>query len=263
MNAAKKQAREKKPVITAKGIVNRFGDHVVHDGLDFEILPGEVIGVVGGSGSGKSVLLRTIIGLNRPAAGTVAIQGRDIFKLSPDEFFQAQHLWGVLFQQGALFSNLTVIENIAFQLHEMTDLPDDIIHRLARMKVELVGLPANAGPKYPAELSGGMIKRAALARAMALDPKVLFLDEPTSGLDPISAEGFDKLIRDLVDYLGISVFMITHDLDSLFSICDRVAVLVDKKIKLGTLQEQLDDPHPWLREYFHGARARAAGHKKA
>jgi phospholipid/cholesterol/gamma-HCH transport system ATP-binding protein len=256
-------ATAQKPLIEVRGLVNRFGRHTVHDGLDFDIMPGEVLGVVGGSGTGKSVLLRTIIGLNRPAGGTVKIEGSDIFKLSGDRFYGIQHLWGVLFQQGALFSNLTVTENIAFQLREATTLPDETILRLSRMKVELAGLPANAGPKYPAELSGGMVKRAALARALALDPKVLFLDEPTSGLDPVSAAGFDQLIRDLVDNLGISVFMITHDLDSLFSICDRVAVLVDKKIRLGTLEDHLQDKHPWLQEYFHGARARAVAKKKA
>lgn len=249
--------QKQKPLVKVSGVVNRFGAHTVHDGLDFEMHAGEVIGVVGGSGTGKSVLLRTIIGLNRPVAGTVEVQGRDIFSLSPDDFFEAQRLWGVLFQQGALFSNLTVIENVAFQLREMTDLQEETVQALARMKVELAGLPAAAGHKYPSALSGGMVKRAALARAMALDPKILFLDEPTSGLDPISAAAFDGLIRDMADNLGICVFMITHDLDSLFSICDRVAVLVDKKIKVGTLEGQMNDPHPWLQSYFHGTRARA------
>jgi len=245
-----------KPLIEVRNLVNRFGSHVVHDGLNFDIFPKEIVGVVGGNGTGKSVLLRTIVGLQRPTSGTVVIEGRDIGQLNAKEFLNLQKLWGVLFQKGALFSNLTVIENIAFQLKEKTPLSENDAGRLARMRVEMVGLPANAGAKYPAELSGGMIKRAALARALVLDPKILFLDEPTSGLDNVAAESFDRLIRDLVDYLGVSVFMITHDLDSLHSICDRVAVLVDRKIRTGALQDHLRDPHPWLQEYFHNKRAR-------
>ena len=239
-----------KPLIEVRNLVNSFGSNTVHDGLDFDIFPGEVVGVVGGNGTGKSVLLRTIVGLQKPVSGTVTIAGRN-----PAERSQ-ENLWGVLFQKGALFSNLTVIENISFQLHEKTALSAEDIRRLALMKIELVGLPVTAGPKYPSELSGGMTKRAALARALALDPRILFLDEPTAGLDAPAAEGFDQLIRDLVDYLGISVFMITHDLDSLASICDRIAVLVDKKIRMGTLKDHLKDKHPWLQEYFHGKRAR-------
>ncbi|TAL39558.1 MAG: ATP-binding cassette domain-containing protein [Alphaproteobacteria bacterium] len=245
------------PIIQVRGLVNRFGAHVVHDGLDFDVFPGEIVGIVGGNGTGKSVLLRTIIGLQRPAAGTVLIEGRDIAKLSPAEFQEVEKLWGVLFQKGALFSNLTVTENIAFQFRERTALSESMIHDLARMKIELVGLPADAGKKYPAQLSGGMVKRAALARALALDPKILFLDEPTSGLDPISAEGFDHLIRDISTQLGVSVFMITHDLDSLFNICDRIAVLVDRKIRVGSLEDHMKDKHPWLQEYFHGERAKS------
>ncbi len=231
-----------KPLIEARNIVNKFGSHVVHDGLDFDIFAGEIVGLVGGNGTGKSVLLRTLVGLHRPTSGTVMIEEKKT--------------WGVLFQKGALFSNLTVIENIAFQLREKTSLSDSDIRNLARMRIELVGLPAHAGSKYPSALSGGMIKRAALARALALDPRILFLDEPTAGLDAVAAEAFDQLLRDLVDNLGISVMMITHDLDSLHSICDRIAVLVDKKIKTGTLQDHLKDPHPWLQEYFHGKRAK-------
>ncbi len=245
-----------RPTISVRNLVNRFGNHVVHDGLNFDIFPREIVAVVGGNGTGKSVLLRTIVGLQKPTSGTVIIEDKDLSKLNREEALNVQRLWGVLFQKGALFSNLTVIENISFQLKEKTALDDASIRRLARMRVELVGLPTNAGEKYPSQLSGGMIKRAALARSLVLDPKILFLDEPTAGLDAVAAEGFDQLIRDLVDYLGISVFMITHDLDSLASICDRIAVLIDKKMKTGTLKDHLADPHPWLQEYFHGKRAR-------
>jgi len=239
-----------RPIIEVRNLVNRFDNNTVHDGLDFDIFPGEVVGVVGGNGTGKSVLLRTVVGLQKPVSGTVMIAGQDV------SVHKEKNLWGVLFQKGALFSNLTVIENIAFQLREKTQLSAQDIRHLALMKIELVGLPVTAGPKYPSELSGGMTKRAALARALALDPRILFLDEPTAGLDAPAAEGFDQLIRELVDYIGISVFMITHDLDSLASICDRIAVLMDKKIKMGTLKDHLKDPHPWMQEYFHNKRAR-------
>lgn len=245
-----------KPLIEVRDLVNRFGAHTVHDGLNFDIRAGEVVGVVGGNGMGKSVLLRTIVGLHKPTSGSIRISGIEITRLPPKELLKVQQLWGVMFQKGALFSNLTVIENVSFQLREKTTLSAADIRRIAMMKLELVGLPVNAGPKYPSELSGGMTKRAALARALALDPRVLFLDEPTAGLDAPAAEGFDTLIRDLVDYLGVSVFMITHDLDSLATACDRIAALVDHKMRSGTLQDHLKDPHPWLQEYFHGPRAR-------
>lgn len=245
------------PIIRVRGVVNRFGKKVLHDGVDLDVMPREVLGVVGGNGTGKTVLLRSIIGLQKPQAGSVIVDGHDVTKMKPQEMLGIQRLWGVLFQKGALFSNLTVIENVAFQLKESTKLPEEKIRGLARMKIELVGLEAEAGYKYPAQLSGGMARRAALARALALDPKILFLDEPTAWLDPISADGFDMLIRDLSDRLGITVFMITHDLNSLFTICDRIAVLVDRKVRVGTLDDHMKDNHPWLQEYFHGRRANA------
>lgn len=243
-------------IIKVRGLVNKFGDHVVHDGVDFDIFPKEIVGVVGGNGTGKSVLLRSIVGLQRPSAGEVLVQGRDINKMNEPQRLAAQRLWAVLFQKGALFSNLTVVENVAFQLREKTSLSERDIRALARMRIDMVGLPQNAGDKYPSELSGGMTKRAALARALVLDPKILFLDEPTAGLDSVAAEGFDQMIRGLVDDLGISVFMITHDLDSLHNICDRIAVLVDRKMTSGTLADHLKNPHPWVHDYFHNKRAR-------
>jgi phospholipid/cholesterol/gamma-HCH transport system ATP-binding protein len=246
-------------VISLRGIVNRFGRQVVHDGLDFDVRRGEVMGIVGGSGSGKSVLLRTIIGLNKPAEGSIEILGRRLDRLSEGERRRIEEHWGVLFQNGALFSSLTVAENVEAPIKEHTDLPAPLRHEVAEMKIRLVGLAPEAAAKYPSELSGGMKKRAGLARALALDPEILFLDEPTAGLDPIGAAEFDELIGSLQRSLGLTVVMITHDLDSLAAICDRIAVLVDKKIKVGTLAELQRDNHPWIRDYFHGPRARAAG----
>ncbi len=246
------------PIIEVKGLRNQFGKQVVHDGLDFAIYPGEIVGIVGGSGAGKSVLLESMIGLHRPNDGSVFVAGQDIVPMSNRKKLQVQKLWGVLFQGGALFSSLTVKQNVALPLRECAHISKRAAEELAEVKIELVGLPADARDKLPAQLSGGMVKRAGLARALALDPKVLFLDEPTSGLDPISANAFDKLIRALSRSLGLAVVMITHDLDSIFSICDRIAVLVDKKIRVGTLKEQLQDEHPWVKAYFHGERARSA-----
>lgn len=245
--------------ISLRGIVNRFGKQVVHDGLDLDIRRGEVIGIVGGSGTGKSVLLRTIIGLNRPAAGTITVLGKRMDELSDAERTKIEARWGVLFQNGALFSSLTVAENVQAPMREHTDLPEDLMDELAALKIRLAGLPAEAGAKYPSQLSGGMKKRAGIARALALDPEILFLDEPTAGLDPIGAAEFDDLIKNLQRSLGLTVVMITHDLDSLVAICDRIGVLIDRRIRVATLAEHLKDEHPWIKEYFHGKRARAAG----
>lgn len=245
-------------VIPIRGLINRFGGQTVHENLDLDVRRGEVLGVVGGSGTGKSVLLRTIIGLNRPSAGSIKVLGQDIARLNDAEWRQLQSRWGVLFQGGALFSSLTVAQNIVAPLREHTDLPAPLVAELVALKIQMVGLPADAAGKYPAQLSGGMKKRAGLARALALDPEILFLDEPTAGLDPIGAAAFDSLIRNLQQSLGLTVFMVTHDLDSLHAICDRIAVLVDKRVKVGTMADHMKDDHPWIREYFHGPRARAA-----
>jgi len=246
------------PIIRVRNLVNRFGSETVHDGLDLEVFRGEVLGVVGASGSGKSVLLRTIIGLNRPVGGSVEVFGRDILAISDTDQREVEKHWGVLFQDGALFSSLTVAENIEVPLKEYYDMPLRLMDEIAAFKVGIVGLPDGTGEKYPAQLSGGMRKRSGLARALALDPEIVFLDEPTAGLDPIAAGDFDILIRDLRGSLGLTVFMVTHDLDTLFAICDRVAVLVDRKIRVGTLEQMLQDDHPWIQSYFHGPRGRAA-----
>jgi phospholipid/cholesterol/gamma-HCH transport system ATP-binding protein len=246
------------PIIRVRGLVNRFGEETVHDGLDLDVFRGEVLGVVGASGSGKSVLLRTIIGLNRPVAGRVEVLGRNILEIGTAEHRAIERHWGVLFQDGALFSSLTVAQNIEVPLKEHYDMPLSLMDEIAAYKVGIVGLPEGTGEKYPAQLSGGMRKRSGLARALALDPQIVFLDEPTAGLDPIAAGDFDELIRDLRGSLGLTVFMVTHDLDTLFAVCDRVAVLVDKRIRVGRLVEMLSDEHPWIRSYFHGPRGRAA-----
>ena len=249
----------RQPPIEVKGLVSAFGDRVIHNGLDLTVQPGEVLGVVGGSGAGKSVLLNTIIGLKRPEGGEVKVFGQDINRASEQQMEQIEQRWGVLFQAGALFSNLTVRGNVAAPFFEHTTLSRPEIYELADLKIALTGLPPHAGDLKPAELSGGMRKRAALARALALDPELLFLDEPTSGLDPIGAGAFDALIRDLSDSLGLTVFMITHDLDSLYAICDRVAVIADKKVvAVGPIAELRQSPHPWIQEYFNGPRGRVA-----
>jgi phospholipid/cholesterol/gamma-HCH transport system ATP-binding protein len=245
-------------MVRVRGLVTRINGRTIHDGIDLELRRGEVLGVVGGSGAGKSVLLRTIVGLMTPAAGTVEVFGKEMASISERERNQLEARWGVLFQDGALFSSLTVAENIDVPLKEQFALPHRLLVEIAQLKLSLVGLAPEVAALYPAELSGGMRKRAGLARALALDPSLLFLDEPTAGLDPISAGEFDRLIGDLKASLGLTVFMVTHDLDSLVAICDRIAVLIDKRLKIGTMAELVRDPHPWLQAYFRGPRGRAA-----
>jgi phospholipid/cholesterol/gamma-HCH transport system ATP-binding protein len=245
------------PAIRVRGLVTRFGAQTIHDGLDFSVRRGEIIGIVGGSGTGKTVLMRTIIGLQRPTAGEVELLG-ETMDWDGSSTRELAGRFGMLFQDGALFSALTVGQNIQVPMREMGGFPAELMDELARLKIEMVGLPPNACGKYPSQLSGGMKKRAGLARALALDPDVVFLDEPTAGLDPIGASDFDQLILDLQAALGLTVVMVTHDLDSLARICDRIAVLLDKKMVVGTIAELAANPHPWLQSYFHGPRARAA-----
>ena len=260
MNAAAEAPLDPEaPPIEVRGLVTRFGDHVVHEHLDLVIPRGQVVGVVGGSGAGKSVLLNTIIGLREPQGGSVRIFGQDIRYARRRQWTAIERRWGVLFQQGALWSNLTVRENVAAPMLEHTGMGKAEIGELADLKIALAGLPAGAGALKPSELSGGMIKRASLARALALDPELLFLDEPTSGLDPIGAAAFDTLIQELSDGLRLTVFMITHDLDSLYKITDQVAVLADKRVvAMAPVRELERSDHPWIQSYFHGERGRAA-----
>ena len=248
------------PIISVRGLLNRFGEQVVHEGLDLDVRRGEILGVVGGSGSGKSVLMRSIIGLRIPDAGQIDVLGTDARSTRDEDRRHIERNTGVLFQDGALFSSLTVGENVLVPLKEHhPELPDSWRYELALLKVKLAGLPADAINKLPSQLSGGMRKRAGLARALALDPPLLFLDEPTAGLDPIGAAAFDNLIRTLQQALGLTVFLITHDLDTLYAICDRVAVLADRKVVVNApLAEVERVDHPWVQEYFHGPRARAA-----
>jgi phospholipid/cholesterol/gamma-HCH transport system ATP-binding protein len=242
-------------LVDVRGLVNRFGRQKVHDGLDMQVSRGEVFGILGGSGSGKSVLLRTILGLRQPQSGSVHIEGRDLTQLGDAALREVKGRYGVTFQHGALFSALTLRENVQLPMREHLRLPTDALEELTKLKIALVGLPPDAADKYPAQLSGGMIKRAALARALALDPKLLFLDEPTAGLDPISAAAFDDLIAYLQKELQLTVVMITHDLDTIFRLCDHVGVIVDQKMITDTRARIVDYPHPWIRAYFHGARA--------
>lgn len=256
---APKAADAAEAVVSLRGITNRFGKNSVHENLDLDIYKGEIIGLIGGSGSGKSVLLRTILGLNRQAEGSVVIMGVDMDKVSEKEKASIRRRWGVLFQDGALFSSLNVGENVQFPLREFADLSKDMMRDIARMKIQAAGLPASAYDKFPGELSGGMRKRAGLARALAMDPAILLLDEPTAGLDPISASDFDQLLLTLRENLGLTVCMVTHDLDTLYATCDRVAVLAEKRIYAVDAIDKLKDlDHPWIQEYFNGPRGRAA-----
>ena len=243
-------------IISVRDLVNRFGRQTVHDGVSFDVHAGEVFGIVGGSGSGKSVLLKTMLGLRKPDSGVVEVEGHDITSMSERELREVKRRYGVTFQHGALFTSLTVTENVILPMVESFALEEATLQSLAELRLRMVGLPVDAGAKFPAQLSGGMIKRAALARALALDPALLFLDEPTAGLDPIAATAFDDLVLYLRHTLGLTVVMVTHDLDTLARTCDRVAVLVDGKVIVDTLPGIVRNEHPWVREYFHGARGR-------
>ncbi|GAB5469889.1 MAG: ABC transporter ATP-binding protein [Rhodospirillales bacterium] len=250
--------REREAVIEVRGLVNQFGRQVVHDQLDLTVLRGEVMGVVGGSGTGKSVLMRTIIGLIKPKAGSIVVLGQTMESLNDRARQAVQSRWGVLFQDGALFSSLTVGQNVEVPLREHTALSAKAREDLVALKLALVGLPAESATKYPSEISGGMRKRVGLARALALDAEILFLDEPTAGLDPISASAFDQLIRTLQATLELTVVLVTHDLDTLYTTCDRVAALLNKKVTVGTIAELTEVEDPWIKEYFLGPRGRAA-----
>ena len=238
----------------------RFGTANVLKGVNLDVYKGEIMGFVGASGAGKSVLLRTVIGLVKPTSGSIKVFGHELTNADTDEREVIERHWGILFQEGALFSSLNVRQNVQFPMRKYLDLPQRLMDEIAAAKLKMVGLPSDVGSKMPSELSGGMIKRVALARALALDPQIVFLDEPTSGLDPISAGDFDSLIRTLQQTLGLTVFMVTHDLDSLHSVCDRIAVLVEGKvIEAGPMSVMMASQHPWLKAYFHGTRSRGAG----
>jgi phospholipid/cholesterol/gamma-HCH transport system ATP-binding protein len=244
-------------IVEVRDLVNRFGTQLVHDHLDMTVYEQDVFAIVGASGAGKSVLLRSILGLQQPSEGRVLIGGRDLAQLSDRELRGVKARYGATFQAGALYSALTVLQNVQFPMIEHLELPSEAFEELAMLKIRLVGLPADAAAKYPAQLSGGMVKRVALARALALDPRLLFLDEPTSGLDPISAAAFDELVRNLHQQLRLTVVMITHDLDTIFRNCNRVGVIVDRRMEEDTLARIVNHPHPWIQAYFHGERARA------
>jgi len=245
--------------IRVRGLTNRFGSHTVHEDLDLDVMKGEILGVIGGSGTGKSVLLRSIVGLNKPVTGEIEVFGERLNDLSREERIKIERRWGVMFQDGALFSTLTVRENVMTPMIEHTKIPPQLMRELADLKIRLAGLELEAAAKAPGDLSGGMRKRAALARALALDPDLVFLDEPTAGLDPIGAQKFDELVQSLSRALGLTVFLVTHDLDTLVAICDRIAVLSDGKVlAVGPLEEVRKNPHPWIQEYFSGPRGRAA-----
>jgi len=246
------------PIVSVSNLVNAFGKHRLHDQLCLEVMPGEILGIVGGSGTGKSVLMRSMLGLRRPQAGEIRVLGRDVYSVGPGP----QRYWGVLFQKGALLSALTVRQNVELPIALHSDMPAATRGELAELKIRMTGLPISAMDKYPSELSGGMIKRAALARALAREPKILFLDEPTAGLDPIGATEFDNLVTFLQSSLNLTIVMVTHDVDSLFGICDRVAVLVDKKVVIGSLDEIVRSPHPWIQRYFNDPRALRARQKE-
>ncbi|MES2906409.1 MAG: ABC transporter ATP-binding protein [Pseudomonadota bacterium] len=252
------RAKSKEPIIKVRGLTAGFGDKIILKDLDLDVMPGEVLGVVGASGTGKSVLLRSIIGLVPHAKGKIEVFGIDMDDPKQNIRNEVERRWGILFQHGALFSSLTVKENVQVPMREyFPHMEEDLLDELARLKISLAGLPDDACDKFPSELSGGMIKRAGIARALALDPEILFLDEPTSGLDPISAGEFDALIRNLQQTLGLTVFMVTHDLDSLATICDAIAVVGDKHVLVrGTLSDMLAFDHPWVKAYFGGPRAR-------
>jgi phospholipid/cholesterol/gamma-HCH transport system ATP-binding protein len=246
------------PIITVRGLANNFGEQVIHENLDLTVYRGEILGVVGGSGTGKSVLLRTVLGLNPLRHGRIDILGKNTRGVHGKAEQELLGHIGVQFQDGALFSSLTVADNIIVPIREHAELEEPLMQAIAALKLALVGLPPDTGDKKPSELSGGMRKRASLARALALDPELLFLDEPTAGLDPIGAAHYDELIGQLRQSLGLTVLMVTHDLDSLHAVCDRIAVLLDKRVVVGTMEEMLAYDHPWVREYFHGPRGRAA-----
>ncbi|WP_417685962.1 ABC transporter ATP-binding protein [Roseibium sp.] len=256
LHASRERDADADIILSARDITVGFGSKVILQDLNLDVRRGEVLGFVGGSGTGKSVLMRTILGLNHKRKGTIEVFGQDLSSLSSEQRRNVERRWGVLFQQGALFSSLTVKQNIQVPMREHLDLSPKLMDELATLKIELVGLPQDSADKFPSELSGGMIKRASLARALALDPDLVFLDEPTSGLDPIGAAAFDKLIANLSETLGLTVYMVTHDLDSLHSICDRIAVLGEKRVLvIGTIDEMMKSDQPWVKSYFRGERA--------